>query len=767
VQYNNAGAFGGDSTYTFNSATKIVSVKYIQADAAAAAPTLAEGLSYYDSAQHSLAYFNDTQKVHIGQETVVLVRNSTGSSIAAVKAVYITGATGFRPNITLATNATTVAYETIGITVLSIANNADGYIVTNGVASDVDTSAWTAGDNLWLSTAGAITNVRPSNPTYQIKIGVVARSHATLGKIVVAIQQQPALSNNSDITLSGLANNDLLQYNGSVWVNRTLTAAGAQPVTLGAIGASANANGATLTSQVLNLEPASASFGGVVTTGVQSFAGAKTFTGAISASNLSGTNTGDQTITLTGNVTGSGTGSFATTIATAAVTLAMQADVATSTVFYRKTAGTGAPEVQTLATLKTDLGLTGTNSGDQTITLTGNVTGSGTGSFATTIAASAVTLAMQANVATSTVFYRKTAGTGAPEVQTLATLKTDLGLTGTNSGDQTITLTGDVTGSGVGSFAATIANDAVTFAKLQNITTSRLLGRTTAASGDCEELTVGTGLSLAAGSLTCTVTSGSSAVYAKIANATAVAITAATSATLNRRHVVSGTAGNYDITISGLTPSTGDVLCFYVKDNAAANKTYRLDAGGTVKIAGRTRYLTLVHTNVVYLEWDGTDWQPLVLNLDSPWIDSGACTLTAVTTNPTKGTGTTVDSVFWRRVGMSLEVRYSYRHTIAGANGSGEYLWGLPIGVINTTYATADTTAYSVNIASLSGLGYGFGDINGTGLHFRVQVYDTTRLRVLRVNQDGTASAFVSSTAGLANATCRWQFTAMLPITDW
>lgn len=99
----------------------------------------------------------------------------------------------------------------------------------------------------------------------------------------------------------------------------------------------------------------------------------------------SGTNTGDQTITLTGDVTGSGTGSFAATIATAAVTLAKLANVATATVFYRKTAATGVPEVQTLATLKTDLGLTGTNSGDQTITLTSEVTGSGTGSFATTI----------------------------------------------------------------------------------------------------------------------------------------------------------------------------------------------------------------------------------------------------------------------------------------------------------------------------------------------------------------------------------------------
>lgn len=42
--------------------------------------------------------------------------------------------------------------------------------------------------------------------------------------------------------------------------------------------------------------------------------------GSVTGSNLSGTNTGDQTITLTSDVTGTGTGSFATTIATGAVT---------------------------------------------------------------------------------------------------------------------------------------------------------------------------------------------------------------------------------------------------------------------------------------------------------------------------------------------------------------------------------------------------------------------------------------------------------------
>jgi hypothetical protein len=49
-------------------------------------------------------------------------------------------------------------------------------------------------------------------------------------------------------------------------------------VTLQAIGSVPNGNAATLNGSVLNLEPATALFGGVVTTGAQTFAGTKTFT---------------------------------------------------------------------------------------------------------------------------------------------------------------------------------------------------------------------------------------------------------------------------------------------------------------------------------------------------------------------------------------------------------------------------------------------------------------------------------------------------------
>jgi hypothetical protein len=55
-------------------------------------------------------------------------------------------------------------------------------------------------------------------------------------------------------------------------------------------------------------------------------------------------------------------------------------------------------------------------------------------------------------------------------------------------------ITGDVTIAD-GSNAATIANDAVTYAKMQNVSaTDRVLGRDTAGAGDVEELTVGGGI---------------------------------------------------------------------------------------------------------------------------------------------------------------------------------------------------------------------------------------------------------------------------------
>jgi hypothetical protein len=67
-----------------------------------------------------------------------------------------------------------------------------------------------------------------------------------------------------------------------------------------------------------------------------------------------------------------------------------------------------------------------------------------------------------------------------------------------DSGGGAITLTGDVTGSGSGSVATTIANDAVTFAKMQNVTGPGYVGRSLASSGDLSFLSEPGGTTLSA-----------------------------------------------------------------------------------------------------------------------------------------------------------------------------------------------------------------------------------------------------------------------------
>ena len=214
---------------------------------------------------------------------------------------------------------------------------------------------------------------------------------------------------------------------------------------------------------------------------------------------------------FTGDVT-SVAGALATTIANDAVTNAKLANVATATIKGRVTAAAGDPEDLTPAQAKSVLAIAAADVSGLAASATTDTTnasniatgtlgsarlpafGSGEVSFAAaggagTVAANAITNAKLADVPTATFKGRTTAATGDPEDLTVAQAKSLLNLTGTNSGDQTITLTGDVTGSGTAGFAATIANDAVTNAKLANVATATIKGRVTAAAGDPEDLT--------------------------------------------------------------------------------------------------------------------------------------------------------------------------------------------------------------------------------------------------------------------------------------
>ena len=158
----------------------------------------------------------------------IIVRNSTGVTLTKGQVVYLSGATGNRPNALLSqANTEATSSKTIGIVVADITNNSDGYVAVNGTLHDLDTSAFADGDAVWLSatTAGAYTNTIPAEPNHTVFIGYIARSHPTQGRLVILIQNGYELNELHGVLISSEANNDLLVYESStsLWKNKTIS----------------------------------------------------------------------------------------------------------------------------------------------------------------------------------------------------------------------------------------------------------------------------------------------------------------------------------------------------------------------------------------------------------------------------------------------------------------------------------------------------------------------------------------------------------------
>jgi hypothetical protein len=232
--------------------------------------------------------------------------------------------------------------------------------------------------------------------------------------------------------------------------------------------------------------------GGVVAvsaggTGATTEAAALTSLGAYPASNPNGYTSNTGTVTSFGFTNANGVSGTVTN--------------ATSTPNLTVSLGAITPTSVAASGTVTGSNLSGSNFGDQTITLTGDVTGSGTGSFAATIANNAVTFAKVQQIATDKILGRDTSGTGVVEE-----LNVGGGVEFTGSGGiQTSAFTGDVT-KAAGGTAQAIATSAVTYAKIQDISAaSRLLGRGAGAgAGVAQEISLGTGLSMSGTTLSST-----------------------------------------------------------------------------------------------------------------------------------------------------------------------------------------------------------------------------------------------------------------------
>lgn len=164
--------------------------------------------------------------LHLGQQTVHRVVNTTQNTVTKGQAVKIDGSAGdTRVKIALAqanndANSTTL----LGIMANETAKNAEGYVVTEGFVRNFNTSALTEGELVWLSptVAGGLTTTKPVAPDHLVLLGVCVRQHATTGIIFVFVQNGYELDELHNVKITSPQNGDVLTYNSTlgVWVNQ-------------------------------------------------------------------------------------------------------------------------------------------------------------------------------------------------------------------------------------------------------------------------------------------------------------------------------------------------------------------------------------------------------------------------------------------------------------------------------------------------------------------------------------------------------------------
>jgi len=169
-------------------------LKYLDLTPLPTAIPLAQGRLMWDETYKTLMFgLNGGIATHqIGQEFNVYARNVSGGTLTLGQVVAVSGSTGEIPSMVLAdADGTDIQRHVFGLVGgVSIANNSNGYVLTEGILHNVDTNLFNEGDELWLSTtAGAMTNVKPVPPATAVFIGWCLKK-AGAGKIFVRINVQ-------------------------------------------------------------------------------------------------------------------------------------------------------------------------------------------------------------------------------------------------------------------------------------------------------------------------------------------------------------------------------------------------------------------------------------------------------------------------------------------------------------------------------------------------------------------------------------------------
>lgn len=162
----------------------------------------------------------------LGQGEAHVVRNRSGAIIPKGKVVYISGATGQRPEIKLANNTGELSSSvTFGVTAEEIAINDTGFVFTSGYVHGVNTNAFTEGEAIWLDSAGNFTKTKPYAPKHVVLVGYVVTAKNN-GTIFVKIQNGFEVRELHNVLDTMKVNKSVLYYDQPSGLYKASTTAG-------------------------------------------------------------------------------------------------------------------------------------------------------------------------------------------------------------------------------------------------------------------------------------------------------------------------------------------------------------------------------------------------------------------------------------------------------------------------------------------------------------------------------------------------------------
>lgn len=173
--------------------------------------------------------------LQVGQETLMKVKS--GGTITNGQPVYVSGASGNRPQVQLAdADSDLTSHTLIGVATEDLALNDNGYITVRGLVRDVDTRNgstinkddgvdFEVGDCLYLSegTTGTYTKTKPSAPYHGCRVAMVVVAGAA-GVLCVAPDLGEEITSLHDVDITGRTTDDGIFWDGTKYVHRNATA---------------------------------------------------------------------------------------------------------------------------------------------------------------------------------------------------------------------------------------------------------------------------------------------------------------------------------------------------------------------------------------------------------------------------------------------------------------------------------------------------------------------------------------------------------------